>query len=207
MKKLMMLSVLILAVQVKAVPPPPPLPEAAGYLIAKISMKMNAINNRDCNGYFCQNESRICEITARIPVVELPGSGEDGYPMVNQSADGKQSAMCDLEFGGFKHLVTMSVYAVQDKATGNIKVVADTHTGKFLADGDTSMDSANRSITVIAASLPSYSVKGSQYLSAYAGSQKKNTLANTSSRISTEINFSSLTIEAPEGELKLQIVK
>ena len=157
---------------------------------------VRAVDQKNCNSLFCKSETATCELDARIPVVELNGNDEGGYPNTNGSADGQKIAHCELDFGGFKHTVSMSFYATKNEANGTIKVVGDIHVGKNQATGDVSMSSSSRSVTVIPASAPSFVVKGNLQSSAYAA-KNKNALANTSSSVDTEINFSSLTIEAP----------
>jgi hypothetical protein len=193
MKNLLALAFLAVSFNVHAIPPPPPPPDAIGSLSADIKISVRVTDVTKCQGYFCASESQECQLTAKIPVLPANPYGGRHYMPTTKSADGKQYATCEKEFGGDKHYVSMTVYITKNEATGELILFSDSRSGKS-GNGEASTDNNASTRMALPSNQSSFSIESALGADIHGG---KNPLTNTNSDILMSISFPSLEVQAP----------
>jgi hypothetical protein len=204
MKKSLFLtaSLLLTSLSVQAIPPPPPLPPAIGYISAHLKIQLSITDVTKCDGYFCEQKNKECELTVRVPVVKASQYDEGFASNVIASVDGKSYASCMEEVQGYKHMASLEIYASLDENSKALKIVTNTRSNKYTQNSDLSTDNSNSSVNVISSTLPSYKARNSllsqvnkPYDFIAAQGQLKTAVANTTFSISTVLEMPSLQIE------------
>jgi hypothetical protein len=164
MKKSLLLSasLLLTSLGVQAIPPPPLMPPAIGYIGATLNIRLNVTDTTKCDGFFCEQKMKECNLEVRIPVTKSNLDDESYYPETIQSVDGKTTGNCEQEMAGYKHSASLKIYATVDEATQSLKIITDTRSNKSTYV-DLSTDNSQRSINLISTSLPSFVAKNSLY--------------------------------------------
>jgi hypothetical protein len=164
-------------------------------MAAKLKMTVTVINYTGCSDFVCPREVKVCELTAKVPVMP-PSKNEESYDVGVARSANDEFAFCENKFGGPSHLAHMRLFAVKDPASGALKIVSQTGFGKQQDSRALTLTGYSSSVNVLPAGQTSFASKGSLSSEAHGDFVNKQPEV-TSSYVETEITFSSLTIEAP----------